>query len=145
MKNVGTLPSSSQLQNHYLPKVFDVNHDEFKARVAAASSIVVLTDEASDSQDRFVLHVLFVLPVTSSDETQMEAVTVDLVYLEHVNATTVSQTIIQTLGKFNVDFNKVSACHRQRELHDEGYEQSKGVTSTLCPYDVQCSHSKSGW
>ena len=109
VKNVGTLPSSSQLRNHYLPKVFDVNHDEFKARVAAASSIVVVTDEASDSQDRFVLHVLFVLPVTSSDETQMEAVTVDLVYLEHVNATTVSQTIIQTLGKFNVDFNKVSA------------------------------------
>ena len=39
----------------------------------------------------------------------MKAVTVDLVNLENVNATTVSQAIIKTLNKFNVNFNKVSA------------------------------------
>ena len=109
MKNHGALPCASHLRRDYLPKVFDVNHDELKARVEAATSVVVVTDEASDSQDRFVLHILFILPVTSSDETQMKAVTVDLVNLENVNATTVSQAIIKTLNKFNVNFNKVSA------------------------------------
>ena len=109
VKNLGALPCVSHLRRDYLPKVFDVNHDELKARVEAATSVVVVTDEASDSQDRFVLHILFILPVTSSDETQMKAVTVDLVNLENVNATTVSQAIIKTLNKFNVNFNKVSA------------------------------------
>ena len=108
VKNLGALPSSSQLRSQYLPKVFEVNHQELKERVAAATSVVVVTDEASDSQDRYVLHVLFVLPVTSADDLQMEALTVDLVYLNEVNATTVSQTIVQTLAKYNVDFNKVT-------------------------------------
>jgi len=39
----------------------------------------------------------------------MEAVTVDLIYLEHVNSTTVSQAIIKTLNKCDMDFDKVSA------------------------------------
>jgi hypothetical protein len=55
-----------------------------------------------------VLHVLFVQPVTGDVKTQMEVLTVDLVYLDLVNATTVSQAIIQTLVKYNVDFNNVS-------------------------------------
>jgi hypothetical protein len=109
VKNLGALPFSSHLRSDYLPKVFDVNLEQLKTQVEAASSVVVVTDEASDSQDRFVLHVLFILPVTSCDETQMKAVTVDLVYLENVNATTVSQAIIKTLNKFNVNFDKVSA------------------------------------
>jgi hypothetical protein len=108
VKNLGALPTSSLLRSQYLPQVFEVNHQELKERVAAAPSVVVVTDEASDAQDRFVLHVLFVLPVTSATDVQMEAVTVDLVYLDEVNNTTVSQTIIQTLAKYNVDFNKVS-------------------------------------
>jgi len=39
----------------------------------------------------------------------MEVLTVDLIYLEHVNGTTVSQAIMQTLSKYDVDLNKVSA------------------------------------
>ena len=62
-----------------------------------ASSLVIVVDEASDSQDCFVLHVLFVLPVTRSDDDenkmQMQAVTVDLVYLQNTNATNVSQAV----------------------------------------------------
>lgn len=55
----------------------------------------------------FVLLVLFVISITSGGETKTEAVTADLVYLDHVNATSVGQTIVQTLPKYNVDFNKV--------------------------------------
>ena len=77
--------------------------------MASASSVVIVTDEASDSQDRFVLTVLFILPLSDTDQTQMEAVTVDLIYLEHVNSTTVSQAIIKTLNKCDMDFDKVSA------------------------------------
>lgn len=44
-----------------------------------------------------MLHVLFVLPVTRSDDDenkmQMQAVTVDLVYLQNTNATNVSQAV----------------------------------------------------
>jgi hypothetical protein len=110
VKNLGGLPGSSTLRSQYLPKVFEVNKQELKARVAAASSIVIVTDEASDSQDRFCLHVLFVFPVEADDDAmQMEAKIVDLVFLEHVNGTTVSQTIVQTLTNYGVEFNKVSS------------------------------------
>ena len=44
-----------------------------------------------------MLHVLFVLPATRSDDNemqmQMQAVTVDLVYLQNTNATNVSQAV----------------------------------------------------
>lgn len=67
--------------------------------MSAAASLTVVTDEASDSQDRFVFRILLVLPVTSDTQDQMDVVTVDFVYLSHVNATTVSQAIIQCLTK----------------------------------------------
>lgn len=109
VSNLGSLPQSNQLRDHYQPKVFDVLEDELKDKVASATSIVVVTDEASDSQDRFVLHVLFVLPVSNASQNQMDVLTMDLVYLDKVNATTVSQAVLQTLGKYSIDYNIVSA------------------------------------
>ena len=94
------MPTSHELRAHYLPKVYDVLlQQELKEKVASASSIVIVTDEASDSQDRFVLHVLFILPVADVSQAQMEVVTVDLFYLEHVNGTTISLAIMQTLSR----------------------------------------------
>ena len=90
VKNLGQLLISAILRTDYLPKVFDLNLERLKTRIEGAKSVVVVTDEASDSQDRFVLHVIFVLPVTSSDQEKMEAVTADIIYLDHVNATTVN-------------------------------------------------------
>ena len=65
-----------------IPKVFEVASQEVQDRVAAADSIVVVADEASDSQDRYVLHIVFVLPVASGQQKQMEAISADLVFLE---------------------------------------------------------------
>lgn len=132
--NLGALPTSHQLRAHYLPKVHDVLQQELKEKVASASSVVIVTDEASDSQDRFVLHVLFILPVADVDQAQMEVLTVDLIYLEHVNGTTVSQAIMQTLSKYDVDFNKVSAF-----ITDNASYMSKtfGIVKGLLP---NCVH-----
>ena len=133
VKNLGALPTSQQLRSHYVPKVFDVLQQEVKLKVASASSIVIVTDEASDAQDRFVLHVLFILPVADVNQTQMEALTVDLIYLEHVNATTVSQAIMQTLSKYNVDFNKVSAFTTDNASY---MSKAYGILKGLLPYCV---------
>ncbi|KAL9699134.1 hypothetical protein quinque_002575 [Culex quinquefasciatus] len=54
----------------------------------------------------------------------MEAVTADLVFLDKVNATTVSRAIIQTLTKFDVDFDKVVVV-----LTDNATYMTKAVTS----------------
>lgn len=109
--NMGSLPSSQQLRCHYLPKVFDIHKQELLAKIATATSLSVVTDEASDSQDRFVLHILFILPVSDADQIHMDVITAALVYLDKVNATTVSQAIINVLtSEYNIDLNKVSAC-----------------------------------
>ncbi|KAL1398934.1 hypothetical protein pipiens_008585 [Culex pipiens pipiens] len=75
-------------------------------------------------QDRFILHIVFILPVTSGQQDKMEAVTADLVFLDKVNATTVSRAIIQTLTKFDVDFDKVVVV-----LTDNATYMTKAVTS----------------
>ncbi|EDS25714.1 p20-CGGBP [Culex quinquefasciatus] len=124
VKNLGVLPQSTTLRSQVLPKVFDVAQQELRERVAAASSIVIAADEASDQQDRFILHIVFILPVTSGQQDKMEAVTADLVFLDKVNATTVSRAIIQTLTKFDVDFDKVVVV-----LTDNATYMTKAVTS----------------
>jgi len=53
--NLGALPTSHQLRAHYLPAGTE-------RESGLSVSIVIVTDEASDLQDRFVLHVLFILP-----------------------------------------------------------------------------------
>ena len=70
--NMGTLPSLQQLRMHYLPKVFEIYQTETKAKVLQASSLAVVADEASDIQDCFVLHILFILPITEVSQTHME-------------------------------------------------------------------------
>ncbi|XP_052562030.1 uncharacterized protein LOC120427632 isoform X1 [Culex pipiens pallens] len=124
VKNLGVLPQSTTLRSQVLPKVFDVAQQELRERVAAASSIVIASDEASDQQDRFILHIVFILPVTSGQQDKMEAVTANLVFLDKVNATTVSRAIIQTLTKFDVDFDKVVVV-----LTDNATYMTKAVTS----------------
>lgn len=90
--------------------------EQLRAKVSTATSISVVTDEASDSQDRYVLHILFIPQMlftdstaASSDTSVLEVLCVDLVYLEEVNSITVSQAIVQCLNKYNVEFNKVSS------------------------------------
>lgn len=131
--NLGQLPQSTTLRRQILPKVFEVAEQEIRERVSAATSITVVTDEASDSQDRYVLHIVFILPVKSGNQRQMEAVTADLVYLEQVNSTTVSRALVKTLSKFNIDFDKVSAI-----LTDNATYMSKTMASikVLLPYSV---------
>lgn len=63
IKNIGQLPNSANLRRDYLLKVFDFNQEK-QMRVKMADSVVLVTDEASYVQDRFVLHVVFILPVT---------------------------------------------------------------------------------
>lgn len=131
--NLGQLPQASTLRNSILPKVFEVASQDVQERVAAAPSVVVVADEASDSQDRFVLHIVFILPVASGKQDQMEAITADLVFLEQVNSTTVARAIIQTLTKFAVDYDKVSAL-----LSDNATYMSKAMTilAGLLPFCV---------
>ena len=110
ISNLGSLPFSQQLRSHYLPKVFEMHKQDLLAKIATADSLSIVTDEASDSQDCFVLHVLFILPITTADQTHMEAVTAAFIYLERVNAIIVNQAIINTLtAEYNINLNKVSA------------------------------------
>jgi hypothetical protein len=113
IKNMGLLPTATVLRHDYLPKVQEVLQEELRAKVSSATSISIVTDEASDSQDRYVLHILFIPQILSTSSTSfletstLEVLCVDLVYLEVVNATTVSQAIMQCLNKYTVEFNKV--------------------------------------
>lgn len=133
VSNLGQLPQASTLRSSILPKVFEVASQEVHDRVAAASSIVIVADEASDNQDRYVLHIVFVLPVVSGQQDQMEAITADLVFLEQVNGTTVSRAIVQTLTKFAVDFDKVSALLTDNATY---MNKTMSILSGLLPFCV---------
>lgn len=128
VKNLGQLPNSASLRTDYLPKVFDLNQEQLRNRVGTATSVTVVTDEASDSQDRFVLHVIFVLSVVSPDQEKMEALTADIIYLDKVNATTVSQSVIKTLTKYNVNFDIVAAFVTDNATYmTKAFENLKGL------------------
>ena len=65
-----------------------------RAKVSFAPSISIVTDEGSDSLDRYVLHILLIPKILSTSlmpSLETSALRVDRVYLEVVNATTVSQ------------------------------------------------------
>uniref|UniRef100_H3AWM1 HAT C-terminal dimerisation domain-containing protein n=1 Tax=Latimeria chalumnae TaxID=7897 RepID=H3AWM1_LATCH len=67
----------------------------------------VVTNESTDAQDQYVLHILFVLKDTSDSE--LKAVLADAMYLQAVKYNTISQAIVKCLNTFGVVFNNTSA------------------------------------
>jgi len=92
--NLGLLPVSQHLRTDYQQKVFENHKEQLKAVLSAASSVAIVTDEASDAQDRFGLHILFIPEVDTTSELSPAAYLADIVYLEKVNAVTVSQAVL---------------------------------------------------
>jgi len=87
--------------------VFDHHRQELKELLAAAPSVTIVTDEASDSQDRFGLHILYI-PQMSNDSGDLTAYLGDIVYLDQVNGQTVSQAIIKSISSYNISYDNVS-------------------------------------
>jgi hypothetical protein len=93
VKNLGQLPASQHLRTDYQQKVFSNHKQELKAFLSAAPSVAIVTDEASDSQDRFGLHILFIPEIDAATECSTFAYLADIIYLDKVNAVTVSQAV----------------------------------------------------
>lgn len=112
VKNAGGLPSANKLRQDYLPKVFDAQFEEVKSLINSCESFSIISDESTDEQDNYVLHVIFDFMSDKDEDVKtgtLTAVLADCAYLDAVNHTTVSQAIIKTLTKYGADFNKVSA------------------------------------
>uniref|UniRef100_H3AX10 DUF659 domain-containing protein n=1 Tax=Latimeria chalumnae TaxID=7897 RepID=H3AX10_LATCH len=108
--NGGVIPSSTQLRREYLPKVAEFHKQEIKEMLKQSGSLSVVTDESTDAQDQYVLHVLFVLQgLNGETDSELKAVLADTVYLQAVNYNTVAQAVVKCLNTFEVDFDDVSA------------------------------------
>jgi len=71
--------------------------------------VAIVTDKASDAQDRFGLHILFITEVDTTSELSPAAYLADIVYLEKVNAVTVSQAVLTCVANMGASCNNVSA------------------------------------
>lgn len=91
-------------------KVFS-NHKELKELLSAASSIAIVTDEASDSHDKFCLHILFI-PGMDTSKSNPVTYLADITYLEKVNAVTVSQAALACGATMGISYSNVSACNQ---------------------------------
>uniref|UniRef100_H3AFC8 HAT C-terminal dimerisation domain-containing protein n=1 Tax=Latimeria chalumnae TaxID=7897 RepID=H3AFC8_LATCH len=106
--NGGAIPSSTQLRRKYLPKVAKCHKQEIMELV----NLSVVTDESTDAQDQYVLHILFVLQGLNDEDasdSEMKTILTDTMYLQTVNYTTISQAIVKCLNNFGVDFNNIIA------------------------------------
>ncbi|MGH0133195.1 UNVERIFIED_CONTAM: hypothetical protein FKN15_072332 [Acipenser sinensis] len=59
--NGGVIPSSAQLGHEYLPKDAEYHKPEIMELVKQSGCLSVVTDESTDAQDQYGLHILFVL------------------------------------------------------------------------------------
>uniref|UniRef100_H3A8A2 HAT C-terminal dimerisation domain-containing protein n=1 Tax=Latimeria chalumnae TaxID=7897 RepID=H3A8A2_LATCH len=123
VQNAGSLPSANKLRQDYLPKIFATHFEDIKSLLNSCESFAIISDESTDEQDSYVLHVLFAEDVQTGKLTTILA---DCVYLDAVNYTTVSQAIIKTISKYGADFDKVSAF-----ISDNATYMTKSVKSVL--------------
>uniref|UniRef100_H3ABP4 HAT C-terminal dimerisation domain-containing protein n=1 Tax=Latimeria chalumnae TaxID=7897 RepID=H3ABP4_LATCH len=96
----------------YLPKVVECHKQEIMELIKRAGCLSVVTDELTDSQDQYVLHILFILQGLNGEDasdSELKVVLADTMYLHAVNYNTISQAIVKCLNKFGVDFNNISA------------------------------------
>uniref|UniRef100_H3AVA5 HAT C-terminal dimerisation domain-containing protein n=1 Tax=Latimeria chalumnae TaxID=7897 RepID=H3AVA5_LATCH len=106
--NGGAIHLSAQLRREYLPKVVECHKQEIMELIKWSGSLSVVTDQSTDSQDQYVLHILFVLQGLNGEDasdSELKAVLTDTMYLQAVNYNTVSQAIVKCLNTFGVDFN----------------------------------------
>uniref|UniRef100_H3A4I5 HAT C-terminal dimerisation domain-containing protein n=1 Tax=Latimeria chalumnae TaxID=7897 RepID=H3A4I5_LATCH len=109
MKNVGIIPSSSHLRQFYLSRVFENHVTEIKEKLKTCNGISIVTDKTTDAEDR-VLNILGVLSELECErELKLNVLLLDCVVLETVNFKAVSQAIRETLDKFEVPFDRITA------------------------------------
>ena len=109
VSNLGLLPASQHLHTDYQQKVFSAQTERLKEVLTSAQSVAIVADEASDSQDRFGLHILFIPGMDGSSECGPAAYLADIVYLEKVNALTVSQSVLACVARMGIPYSNVSA------------------------------------
>lgn len=100
-KQGGAIPAPSHLRTDYLPELFPHYIQDIKDAVQGKDLYVIL-DETTDACGRSALAIML-QPVGD------RPVLADLVFLERVNFTTVSQALIRCLSNNLVDFNNVWA------------------------------------
>uniref|UniRef100_H3BC62 HAT C-terminal dimerisation domain-containing protein n=1 Tax=Latimeria chalumnae TaxID=7897 RepID=H3BC62_LATCH len=110
LKNVGIIPSSSHLRQFYLLRVFENYVTEIKEKLKTCNEISIVTDETTDAEDRYVLNILGVFSELECErKLKLNMLLLDCAVLESENFKTVSQAIRETLDKFEVPFDRITA------------------------------------
>ncbi|XP_042261208.1 uncharacterized protein LOC121892296 [Thunnus maccoyii] len=100
-KQGGSVPAPSHLQSDYLPELFPQYVEDIQ-RAVKGKAVYVILDETTDACGHCVLAIL----LQSVGRPPLAA---DLVFLERVNFTTVSQAVITCLNTYNINFSDVWA------------------------------------
>jgi len=134
--NLVVLPASQHLRTDYQQKVFSNHKEQLKALLSAVPSVAIVTDKASDAQGRFGLHILFIPEVDTTSEFSPAAYLADIIYLEKVNAVTVSQAVLTCVANMGISYNNVSAFVTDNASHmSKAFEKM----TAILPNAVHCT------
>uniref|UniRef100_H3B305 HAT C-terminal dimerisation domain-containing protein n=1 Tax=Latimeria chalumnae TaxID=7897 RepID=H3B305_LATCH len=121
--NGGTISSSAQPRQEYLPKAAEYHKQEIMELIKRSGYLSVVTDKSTDSQDQYVLHILFVLQSLNGEDASDSVILANTMYLHAVNYNTISQAIAKCLNKFGVDFNNSTFISDNATYMSKAYDQ----------------------
>lgn len=58
--NAGSFPCANKLRQDYLPELIALHVESVKSALAECDSVSIVADKATDAQDNYILHILFV-------------------------------------------------------------------------------------
>ncbi|XP_003737220.1 uncharacterized protein LOC100900147 [Galendromus occidentalis] len=112
LSGIGSIPTSRNLRQNYLPKIFELHLKELKTLLRNASSIALVCDETTDPEDRYIFNLLAVDCSESSPSQpghKLRALLLNSVVLDSTNHKTVSETVLKELYKYEIPLTKISA------------------------------------
>ncbi|KYO48427.1 hypothetical protein Y1Q_0022632 [Alligator mississippiensis] len=130
----------TKLHQDYLPAVIFSHAKFMKIVLSEDESFSVLADKATDPQDNYLLHVLYVLG--SWTDRDLPVLQTEPILLTSVNFPTLCQAIVKIFCNYGIEFNQVSAflsksatymCKAFTDVH-QGM-----LPNTSC--HLQCIHS----
>ena len=140
VRDGGAILKASCLRNTYLPRLVDEHEMKLHEVFNENSYICIIADESTDLLNRPVLNILFQLlsPTGELHGENLEIsppLLVKTVFMERVNHATVSQTLLQCCGNFQIDFTKVMLF-----LSDSASYMLKAWSDILRVIWVNCHH-----
>jgi hypothetical protein len=138
-KNGGAIPGEYQLQDVYLPALYEEERTKLK-EIFKDQPVGVMFDEMSDDEGRYVLNIL-IAPVVLDANGKVKSYLGDTVFLEKTKHSTVSQAVVQSIQSYEIGFENVVVFDTDNATDNAAYVKKafETVLSGPFPNSVHCT------